>query len=184
MEDWAILELFWARDERAIEETHRAYGGRLYGLALRILRDEGGAEESVSDTYLKAWEAIPPQRPQHYFPWLAQVCRRVAFGRLDWEKAAKRRMQVVELTAELEQCIPDRRGEGEWEVRELGRLLDDFLEGLPKESRRFFLRRYWFADSVRDIAQSCGVSEGKVKTSLYRTRNKLKQYLEKEGFAL
>lgn len=184
MEDRAILELFWARDERAIEETHRAYGGRLHGLALRILHDEGGAEESVNDTYLKAWENIPPQRPDHYFPWLAQVCRRIAFGRLDWDNAAKRRAQVVELTAEMEQCIPDRCAQGEWEARELGRMLTAFLDGLPPESRRFFLRRYWFAESVGEIAHSCGVSEGKVKTSLYRTRRKLKTYLEKEGFAL
>lgn len=184
MEDRAILELFWARDERAIEATDRAYGGRLRRVAQGIVHDEGAAEESVNDTYLKAWENIPPQRPDHYFAWLATVCRRIALGRLDWNNAAKRRAEVVELTAELELCIPDRAAERTVEARELGRLLTVFLKRLPQENRLIFLRRYWYGESTREIALRFGVSEAKIKTSLHRTRARLRTYLESEGFDL
>lgn len=184
MDDREILDLFWARDERAIEMTQRAHGGKLNRLAVGILRTEEDAEECVSDTYWKAWETIPPQRPNYFFAYLAKICRFLCFGRLDWQNAQKRSADVVSLTEEMELCIPDCSRDRQLESRELGRLLTKFLDTLPKESRVIFLRRYWYAQSVREIAIGCGVSESKVKTQLHRTRNKLRGYLEKEGIAV
>lgn len=184
MTDNQIIDLYWSREEGAITETDRLYGRRLQGLAYRILECIQDAQECVSDTYLKAWETIPPQRPGKFFPYLAKICRHFALGRLDWQNAAKRKAEVVTLTEELQLCVPDPLQERTAEGREIRQLLEDFLAGLPAESRRIFLRRYWFAESVFEIASRYGISESKVKTSLHRTRNKLREHLEKEGLSL
>lgn len=184
MEDTEILALYWQRNERAIRETDNAYGRKLHGLAERIVENREDGEECVSDTYLAAWENIPPQRPNYFFAWLARVCRNCAFGILDKRQAAKRNAQVVTLTVEMELCIPDNRREAELEGEEIGRILNDFLRTLSQESRILFLRRYWYAESIADIARRYGMGESKVKTSLYRTRMKLRRQLEKEGIAV
>ena len=105
-------------------------------------------------------------------------------GKLDWNRAQKRSAPIVELTAELELCIPDRQEEGRIQERSLKESLNRFLEGLSKEKRCIFLRRYWFGDSVKEIAQRYGIGESKVKTTLFRVRNQLRQHLLKEGFSL
>ena len=184
MEDEKILDLYWNRNEQAIRETDRAYGGKLHALAERIVENREDGEECVSDTYLAAWDHIPPQRPNYYFAWLAKICRNFAFGILDKRQAAKRSAQVVTLTAEMELCIPDNRRETELEGAEIGRILNEFLGTLSRESRVLFLRRYWYAESIADIARRYGMGESKVKTSLHRTRQKLRQQLEKEGIAV
>ena len=184
LEDTIIIELFWARNEDAIAETDAAYGRRLRTLANRILGSREDAEESVSDTYMKTWEAIPPQRPAYFYAFIASICRHLSFHRLDWKLAAKRRAEVVALTNEMEQCIPDASHERELEGKEIGRLLNTFLAALPKETRLIFLRRYLDVDSVAEIAQRYGMSESKVKTQLCRTRKKLHAYLEKEGITV
>lgn len=184
MEDKQIVDLFFRRDEEAIRQTEAAHGPRLYALSYRILQSREDAEESVSDTYLKAWESIPPTRPVFLYAYLAKICRFVSFGRLDWRNAAKRKAEVVELTAEMELCIPDLRQESKLETRELGRLLNQFLGTLSEENRHVFMRRYWFADSIAEIAQQTGLGESNVKTRLYRTRNALRSFLEKEGITL
>ncbi len=181
MNDPQILDLFWARNQDAIAQTDQHYGRKLRGLAFRILRNREDAQECVSDTYLKAWETIPPQRPNHFFAYLATLCRNFCLGRLDWNNAAKRRAEVVSLTEEMERCIPDESRGREWEGWELSRVLNAFLEDLPQESRVIFLRRYWFCDSVADIARRYGFSESKVKTRLHRTRLQLANCLKKEG---
>ena len=181
MEDSKILDLYWSRNEDAIAETDAVYGGRLCNLAQRIVLSWEDAEESVSDTYMKAWETIPPQRPCYFFAYLAKICRNFALGKLDWKNAAKRRAEVVALTKEMELCIPDESRDRELAGKELGRLLNSFLANLPAESRCIFLRRYWYVDTVAEIAQRYGISESKVKTQLHRTRKKLSIFLEKEG---
>lgn len=181
MEDANILDLFFARSERAIAETDAVYGRRLHTLADRIVQNFEDAEESVSDTYLKAWQTIPPRRPDSLFAFLAKICRYIALGRLDWRNAAKRKAEVVSLTAEMELCIPDNSRERELTGRELGRLLNQFLGELPRESRMIFLRRYWYVDTIAEIAARYDISESKVKTQLHRTRAKLAAFLEKEG---
>ncbi len=184
MNDAGISELYWQRNQDAISETDRAYGRRLFGLAEGILRNAEDSQECVNDTYLKAWVTIPPQRPKYLFAYLAAICRNLAFGRLDWKNAAKRKAEVVSLSEEMERCIPDRGQEGRFESRELGRVLNAFLESLSQESRVIFLRRYWFCDSIGDIAKRYGYTESKVKVRLHRTRAQLSAYLEQEGITV
>ena len=181
MEDGKIIELYWVRDESAIQETDAAYGRTLQSLSYRILDSREDAEETVSDTYLKTWQAIPPQRPRCFYAFLAVICRHLSLNKLDWNAAIKRKAEVVSMTEEMAQCIPDRAGERQLEGKELGRLLNHFLEELPKESRLIFLRRYWYADTIAEIAQRYHITESKVKTTLHRTRTKLHAFLEKEG---
>ena len=181
MTDSQIIALFWDRNEDVIRETDRAYGRRLHVLSDRILRNEQDAQESVSDTYLKTWETIPLQRPAYFFAYLAKLCRNFSLSRLQWQSAAKRSAQVVELTREMDECIPDHSLERKLEGEELGQLLNAFMDGLSRENRLIFLRRYWYADPVREIAERYQISESKVKTQLHRTRKKLQQFLEGKG---
>ncbi len=184
MDDSAIIALYWQRDEEAIRQTQYRYGHRLSQLANRILEDSQDAQEIVSDTYLKAWQTIPPQRPVYFFAYLARICRFLAFGILDRRNAQKRRADMVALTAELELCIPDTRQADRLEGEEIGRVLTCFLNAQDPESRTIFLRRYWFAQPVREIALELGCTQSKIKTRLHRTREKLREYLAKEGIAL
>ena len=181
MEDSRIIDLFWARDEAAIGQTDAAYGRRLQALANRILNNREDAEESVSDTYLKLWEIIPPQRPNHFYAFIASICRHLSFHKVDWKQAAKRNAEVVALTDEMELCIPDTSRDRELEGKELGRIMNAFLESPPKDTRLIFLRRYWHVDTIAEIAARYGITESKVKMQLSRTRDKLRTYLEKEG---
>ena len=181
MEDAKIIDLYFARSEEAICQTDAAYGKKLFALAERILHDPQDSEESVSDTYMKTWETIPPHRPTYFYAYLAKLCRFFALGKLDWKMAAKRKADVVSLSGEMETCIPDRRREAEMAAKEIGSALNAFLESISQESRVIFLRRYWFCDTVAEIAQRYGISESKVKMRLLRTRNQLADYLSKEG---
>ncbi len=180
MRDEEIVALFWARDESALRETEAAYGGKLRRLALGILRRKEDAEECAADACLKAWETIPPQRPERLFAYLAKICRYLAFDRLDRAGAQKRRGEAVALTEELAACVPDRLAERTMEGWELGQLLDGFLAGLDREERVMFLRRYWYGDTIRELAGRYGLTAGGVKSRLYRTREKLRTYLNKE----
>ena len=184
MEDAEILELYWNRDENAIRETDTVYGRRLYALSMKILRSREDSEESVNDTYLKTWKSIPPYRPKFFFAFLASICRHISLNRLDWNLAAKRHGEVISLSQEMELCIPDTSREREMQAKELGRILDAFLESLPKDSRLIFLRRYWYVDTIAEIAQRYGMTESKVKMQLSRTKTKLHAFLEKEGVSV
>ena len=181
MTDSQIIALFWERNEDAIRETDAAYGRKLYAVSDKILRSTQDAEESVSDTYMRAWETIPPQRPNYFFAYLAKICRNCSLSRLQWNSAAKRNAEVVSLTQEMENCIPDRSYERKLEGEEIGRVLNEFLDSISLESRLIFMRRYWYTDSIAEIAARYSISEGKVKTQLHRTRNKLQLFLAKEG---
>jgi len=184
VEDAKIIELYWARNEDAIAQTDAQYGRRLHTLANRLLQNHEDAEESVSDTYMKTWDAIPPSRPAHFYGFLASICRHLSLHKLDWRQAAKRKAEVISLTREMELCIPDASRDRQLEGKEIGRVLNEFLEGLPKESRMIFLRRYWFCDTIIEIAQRYAMTESKVKMQLSRTKDKLRRYLEKEGITV
>ena len=181
MDDSKIMELFFARNEDAIKHTDDTYGRRLFHLADNIVRNDQDAEESVSDTYMKAWDTIPPKKPVHLFAYLAKICRNFALKKLDWKAAAKRNAEVVSLTQEMENCIPDTYRDMEADERELGRILDAFLRTLTPENQMVFLRRYWYVDTIAEIAVRYGISESAVQMRLNRTRSKLAMYLAKEG---
>ena len=181
MEDKQIISLFLARNEDAIRHTDDTYGRRLFHLADNIVKNDQDAEESVSDTYMKAWDTIPPQQPNHFFAYLARICRNFALGKLDWKNAAKRKAEVVSLTQEMESCIPDTSRDTELDAKELGKILNAFLRTLTLENRMVFMRRYWYVDTVAEIAARYGISESAVITRLSRTRAKMRAYLEKEG---
>ena len=184
MDDTKIIALFLSRDEEAICQTDKAYGRKLDVLANRILCSREDAQECVNDTYLKTWNSIPPHRPNCFFAFLASICRHLSLNRLDWNLATKRNAEVVSLTQEMEQCIPDRMIEAKLEGKELGKLLNEFLAALPQDSRVIFLRRYWYVDTVAEIAARYGMTESKVKMQLSRTRAKLLAFLEKEGITV
>lgn len=181
MKDDEIIALYFRRDEDAIRQTELAYGGKLYNLSYRLLWNREDAEESVSDTYMKAWENIPPTKPTFFYAYLAKICRFLAMGKLDWNNAAKRKAEVVELSDEMENCIPDLSREMQIQSQELGALLSEFLGTLSPENRQIFMRRYWYAESIAEIAQRFHLGESNVKTKLMRTRNALRTFLEKEG---
>lgn len=172
------------REESALAELQKAYGPRLFHLASRFLKSREDAQEAVNDAYLRTWQTIPPQEPEHLFAYVAQLCRYAALEKVDWLTAQKRSAPVVQLTEELSQCLPDRRAQEEAEGRELGEALNGFLETLDREKRAVFLRRYWYGDPIQTIAAQWGVGESKVKTTLYRLRKELKRYLEKEGISV
>ena len=181
MDDKTIVDLYWSRSEDAICQTDAVYGRKLFCLAERILHDAQDSEESVSDTYMKTWETIPPTRPAYFYAYLAKICRFFALGKLDWKTAAKRKAEVVSLTEEMALCIPDQRREAEMAAKDIGRAMNEFLGSLSQESRVIFLRRYWFCDTIAEIAGRYGISESKVKMRLHRTRNQLADFLRKEG---
>ena len=181
VDDAKIIDLFWARNEDAIKQTDALYGRKLNALANKILMNREDAEESVSDTYMQTWDTIPPHRPKFFFAFLASICRHLSLNKLDWKMAAKRNADIVSLTEEMELCIPDTGHDRTMEARELGQILDAFLESLPKDSRLIFLRRYWYVDTISEIAQRYGMTESKVKMQLSRTKGKLAAHLEKEG---
>ena len=183
-EDFEIIELYWARSESAVQETDEKYGAKLHTLSGRILPDAEDAKECVNDTYLGAWNAMPPQRPLALFAFLARICRNIACDMLDKLHAKKRSAEVSALTEELAACIADPVSSREAESREIAEALNGFLSTLPIDARLFFMRRYWYMDSVKAIAEKYGCGESRVKTSLHRTREKLRDYLQKEDIWL
>lgn len=183
-EDFEIIELYWARSESAVQETDEKYGAKLHTLSGRILPDAEDAKECVNDTYLGAWNAMPPQRPLALFAFLARICRNIACDKLDRLHAKKRSAEVSALTEELAACIADPVAAREAESREIAEALNGFLSTLPVDARLFFMRRYWYMDSIKAIAEKYGCGESRVKTSLHRTREKLRDYLQKEDIWL
>ena len=186
MEDGQIIELYWDRDQRAIQETDGKYGRLLHRIAWNLLQSREDSEECVSDTYLRAWEAIPPARPAAFRTWLGHITRNLSLDRWKEGRTRKRGGGGAEiLLGELEDCVPAPRGvEQHLEDQEIAALISTFLRRLPAESRGIFLRRYWYGLDLADIAAERGCGVGKVKSSLFRTRKALRAYLEKEGVFL
>lgn len=185
MEDGQIIELYWSRDQRAIRETDGKYGKLLHGIAWNLLRSREDSEECVNDTYLRAWEAIPPARPGAFRTWLGQITRNLSLDRWKSRRAEKRGGGAEVLLGELEDCVPAPAGTRRpVEDGELAELLSAFLRRLSREARAMFLRRYWYGESVAEVAEALGCGEGKVKSSLFRSRKALREYLEREGIAV
>lgn len=177
MEDNDILALLFERKEQGLTELERKYGTRLKLLASRMVSEED-AEECVNDTYLAVWNSVPPNRPEYLFAYAAKICRNRALNKVEQNKAAKRSAVVVELSAELMECIPENTLAGdETGLREL---LVRFLGGLSEEKRKLFLRRYWYGESVKELAEAFVYRESKVKSILFRLRKQLWNELKKE----
>lgn len=186
MEDSAIIDLYWARQESALTETERKYGAYCRSIARNILYSREDAEECVSDTYLRAWNAMPPQRPGILSAFLGRITRNLSFDRRRKNNADKRGGGELPLCLdELSQCVPSDSGvQSELERKELSAMLDAFLRTLPERERMLFLRRYWYVDPIGDIARRFSMKENTVKSVLFRTREKLRSYLEREGIAV
>lgn len=183
MDDKSIIELYFARDEDAITQTDKKYGSYCYSIAYNILANPEDAEESVSDTYMATWNAIPPRRPSVLATFLGKITRHISIDRWRERTALKRGGGEVPLVLEeLENCIPDAQNvELDFERKELLRIYLSFLNALPVAERRVFLCRYWYVDSVETIADRYGFSQSKVKSMLHRTRLKLRKQLAEEG---
>lgn len=185
MEDTDIIELFWNRNENAITETDQKYGKSLHSLSNKIVDNYEDAQECVNDTYHTAWTHIPPTRPDFLFAYLAKITRHLSFGKLDYHHARKRDAIIVELSEELENCIPASDDyEKRTESAEIGKIINAFLAQQSEEMRKIFVRRYWYMDSISDISVMFSISESKVKSILFRMRNKLRTNLESGGIAL
>ncbi len=182
MEDREIVALYWARSEDAIGETAKKYGAYLTKIARNILGDPGEAEECVSDSYLGAWNAMPPHRPGVLSTFLGKITRRISIDRWRRQHAEKRGGGELTLALEeLSECVSDGRSvEDELERRELTRRFQRFLDALPETERTVFLSRYWYMEPVKEIARRLGFSESKVTSMLCRTRKKLRDALAKE----
>lgn len=181
MEDDKIIALYFDRDEQAIRETDIKYGRLCHNVAQNILNDPEDSEECVNDTYLSAWNAIPPTRPTRFMAFLCKIVRNLSLKRLDYNLARKRNAGVLVSLSELEAVLPDDRFAPGLEDAEIGRLISDFLRTEKQEARAVFIRRYYFFDSVSEIAKRYSFTESRVKTMLLRTRNRLRIYLQKEG---
>ena len=183
MNDKNIVDLYFNRDEEAIAQTDKKYGRYCYSIAYNILTNKEDAEESVSDTYMTAWRAIPPRRPSVLSTFLGKITRHISIDRWRERSANKRGGGEVTLALEeLEDCVAGLQNvEMEYERKELIRAYVKFLDALPVTERRVFLCRYWYVDSVDTIAEKFGFSQSKVKTMLYRTRAKLRKQLTEEG---
>ena len=186
MEDGRIVDLYWRRDGAAITETSAKYGGYCRAIACNILPDVRDAEECVNDTWLGAWNAMPVHRPDRLAPFLGRITRNLALNRYRSARAEKRGGGEFPLVLEeLEGCVPSSpSAEQAVEDAELERLVNRFLHTLSPRDCDLFLRRYWFAEPLSDIAERYGLKENTVKTSLFRSRAKLRRYLEREGVVL
>ena len=184
MEDLQIIALYWARDEQALAETEEKYGPYCRTVAWNILRNRQDTEECVSDTWFRAWNAMPPQRPRILSAFLGKITRNQALKRYEAMQTQKRGGGQIPLALhELADCLSD-GPELQVEAAELSCLLDRFVRTLQQKDCCIFLRRYWYLDSVEEIARRYRIAAGTVKSSLCRSRNKLRDYLEKEGYFL
>lgn len=182
MDDCRIVELYWRRSESAINETALKYGRYCYAIANNILSDARDAQESVNDTYLGAWNSMPPHRPSVLSTFLGKITRRVSLKRREKEHAAKRGGELGTALAELPECLtsPD-DVERDVELRDLSLALDRFLASVPRVERDVFVSRYWFLAPISEISDKFGFSLSKTKVMLFRTRGKLRDFLQKEG---
>ena len=185
MEDLQIIDLFWRRDESAIQETDRKYGRFCHTIAMNILTSRQDSEECVSDTYHRAWDTMPPQRPDSLRAYLGRIVRNLSISRYRASRAQKRFGGVEVLLSELEDCVPapdaTRRTA---EAHELSGLIDQWLGRQGEEERTLFLRRYWNGESVKALAREAGLSPNAATKRLGRLRESLRKFLEEEGIVL
>ena len=185
MTDHEIIELYWKRSEEAITCTMHQYGIYLMKLALNILHIHEEAEECVNESYLSAWNQMPPDWPNRLLPYLGRIARCLALNRYDYLTARKRGTNFDLQLSELEECLTSGNStEQQYDEHAVADVISAFLRTQDEESRNMFIRRYWYSDSIKQIARRYHVHESKVKSQLFRTRNRLKDYLRKEGYTL
>lgn len=186
MEDCEIIDLYLLRDDDAVKRTAYKYGKRLRTLSYAIVTDRQTAEECENDTYIQAWNTIPPNEPRTYFyAYLARIVRHISLNCCRDRSRLKRNAYICELSAELQQCIPSPVDlESRMDDMILQEILNSFLGELDVEKRNIFIRRYWYLDSVAQISRSFHLSQSNVKTTLFRCRNQLREKLLKEGYNL
>ena len=185
MEDSKIIELFNARSEQAISELSKKYGAICINVANNILNNQSDAEECINDTYLGVWNTIPPQKPNPLLSYVCRIVRNLAIKKYHSNTAKKRNSFYDVALGEVENCFSSAETtEDEFSAKELTEIINDFLETLDKDNRVMFVRRYWFSDSIGDIAKLFNTSSHNVSVRLSRVREKLKKHLIKEGFYL
>lgn len=185
MNDEQIIDLFFKRSEQAIVELDDKYGRVCHSVSYNILGNVQDAEECVNDAYLGTWNAIPPAKPNPLLAFVCKIVRNISLKRYEQNTAKKRNSYYDLAIEELEDCLADSRTiEVEIEERELIRYIEKFLDSLSKENRVIFLRRYWFSDSYADIAMRVNLSEKNISVRLTRIREKLREYLLKNGVLL
>ena len=183
MQDSQIVDLFFERDERAIDAVAQKYGRYCYTIAYNILKSKEDADESVNDTYLSAWKRIPPHRPTVLSTYLGKITRRISINK--WKNKTREKRggsEVILVLEELSECLPSRENtEKYYEQKELCKAICCFLDGLSEIERDIFVSRYWFLAGIKELGEKFGFSESKIKSMLYRIRGKMKKYLSEEG---
>lgn len=185
MEDSRIIELFWERAEDAISETDRKYGKYCYAIAYNILHSDPDSEECVNDTYLRAWETMPPQKPNALSAYLGRITRNLALNRLSYKTREKRAEGYVAVLDEVSEMLPDASTmpEGADDVA-LREAINSFLRSLDANTRIIFVRRYWYNSAIAEISTDYSIPVGTVKSTLSRTRKRFRDHLEKEGICI
>ena len=181
MDDQKIIDLYFDRNEQAISETDMKYGKLCHSIAYNILSNREDSEECVNDTYIGVWNAIPPTRPNNFMAFVCRIARNLSLKRLEFLKREKRSADVILSLDELSAVLPDERYAPDVSDEDVGRLISQFLRTQKEDVRNVFIRKYYFFDSVKEIAERYSFTESKVKNMLFYTRNKLKDYLIKEG---
>lgn len=182
MEDEEIIRLLFARSEQAVAELAQKYGPLCGRLARNLLGSDQDAEECLNDTWLAAWNTIPPAKPELLRAYLCRLTRNIAISRYHGTRAAKRDRQYDRALDQLEGCLASRlTTEGELEAKELAQAIGRFLDTLDRENRVLFVRRYWYADPVAELGRQMGIGGAAVSARLFRVRRQLKHYLEQEG---
>lgn len=186
MDDTQIIDLYFGRSESAIAETAAKYGAYLNQVAYNILRCREDTEEIVEDTYLSAWNAIPPTRPLVLKHFLSRITRNLSFTRLDYITAKRRNGHMAVLLSELDECIPDYRSETEavWETKQIASSLNRFLDTLTTEDCRIFLCRYYYNMTLSEVAEKYGLPQRNVKYRLSVMRKRLRKHLDREGISV
>ena len=184
MQDDKIVELYWKREETAIAATEKKYGAYLMKIAYNILADREDSRECVNDTYLSAWNNIPPTRPENYYAYLCRIVRNFSGTCVRRASALKRNSAVLSLDGELAEIILFPTKPSYPDETELGMVIDRFLKESDKDTRFLFVRRYFYADSIEALSALTGLSKNSVSLRLMRIRKRLKKYIEKEGFTI
>lgn len=185
MDDQKIIQLYWNRSEKAITATNAKYGRYCHSIAYHILHSHEDAEECVDETWLQTWNSIPPERPRRLQAFLGKITRNLSLNRYEKESAQKRGGGTIPLILEeLAECIPANHPDSIIDEFAFKDLLERFLDALPQETCKLFIRRYWYMESIRELSKKFHKSENNINVTLFRTREKLRDYLEKEGVAL
>lgn len=185
MEDSMIIEMYWNRNESAIEETDKKYGSYCFAVANNILNSKEDSDECVNDTWLRAWNAIPPKKPERFRVFLAKITRNLSFDKYKMKNASRRKGEMLYILDELSECISSgNTADDELDMKLLSESINSFLKTISERDRTVFLRRYFYAEAVTEIAERMYITPNNVSAILARSRAKLREHLTKEGFEI